>query len=197
MGILIEDGKGSGKIAEVNEFNQLSVVAESVPAEGYQAEKGNAFIIHAECHTAASASGGFIHITNNEVDNPIHITRIYIDPHTITPTNLICTQLFEAVAVGGTDVSSTAIVQKNKGSANIYDLTVLASDSGADLTYTGGEQYHAFPIKTMTGIQRNMNETNIIPAGKSVMFGWKTVDGSNAVDGEIVSFSINVVKRLS
>ena len=93
----IQDGTGNGFWAQVNQRNQLSVVSESVPAEGYQAELGFAFIIHAECQTAAAASGGFLQITNNEVENPIHITRIYIDGHTITPTDLIITQVFDAV----------------------------------------------------------------------------------------------------
>ena len=38
-----------------------------------------------------------------------------------------------------------------------------------------------------------MNNTNIIPSGKSITFGWKTRGGGNATDGEIVSLSVNFI----
>lgn len=191
----ITDGTGTGYKGKVNQYNQFEVISESVPSEGKQAESGKAFIVHAECHTAAAASGGFMAITNNSSDYDLEITRIYIDPHTITPTDLVCTQVYDPTVASGTDVSSTAIAQKNRGSALSMDATVTISDGSADMTYTGGTQYHAFPIKTMTSSQRNMQLTNIIPRNKTILFGWKTVAGGNATDGEIVSFSVNLVRR--
>lgn len=191
----ITDGTGNNYAGKVNKFNQFEVVSESIPSEGAQAERGNAFIIHAECHTAAAASGALMSITNNSSEFDVEITRIYIDPHTITPTDLILTQVFDATLSNGTDVSSTAIVQKNRGSAATFDLTIKISDASSDLTYTGGTQYHAFPAKTMTSTQRNMQLTNVIPRNKSVTWGWKTRSGGNATDGEIVSLSVNIVRR--
>lgn len=191
----IEDGKGSGYRAEVTSMNQLVVQAESIPSEGFQAQQGKSFIIHAECHTAAAASGAFLQITNNDSAYDMEITRIYIDAHTITPSDLICVQVFDATESGGT-TNTTAVVQKDRNTADTFDLTVKQSDGAADLTYTGGTQYHAFPINSMSGSQRNMNGTNRIPANSSVLFGWKTRGGGNATDGEIVSFSVNVIKRV-
>lgn len=191
----ITDGTGAGYKGKVNEFNQVEVYSESVPSEGIQAERGNAFIIHAECHTAAAASGALMSITNNSSEYNLEVTRIYIDPHTITPSDLIITQVFDATLASGTDVSTTAVVQKNRGSAASFDLEVKCSDASADLTYTGGTQYHAFPVKTMTSSQRNMQLTNVLPRNKSITFGWKTRGGGNATDGEIVSLSVNVVRR--
>jgi len=190
----IVDGTGNGNRAEVNEFNQISCISESLSSEGINARRGGAFIIHAKCHTSAASSGAFINIVNNTQGYDMEISRIYIDPHTITPTNLIITQVMGATISNGTDVSSTAVIQKNGGEADVFDLGVTISDSASDMTYTGGIEYHSFPIKTMTSTQRNMSQTNIIPKGKSILFGWETVDGSNATDGEIVSFSINIVK---
>lgn len=192
---IIEDGTGSSSKAKVTAMNQLVVQSESIPSEGFQAQQGKAFIIHAECHTSASASGAFLQIKNNDTAYDLEVTRIYIDPHTITPTDLICTQVFDVTESNGTDVSSTAIVQKDRNTAEGFDLTIKISDSSSDLTYTGGTQYHAFPVKDMSPLQRNMNSTNRLPSGKSITWGWKTRDGSNAIDGEIVSFSVNVIKR--
>lgn len=195
MTIRIKDGTGKGYDAAVTSLNQLFTYSESIPSEGYQARLGNAFIIHAECHTAAAATGALLAITNNDQNYELEVTRIYIDPHTITPTDLILTQVFEPTLASGTDVSSTAIVQKNRGVADTFDLTVKISDSSADLTYTGGTQYHAFPAKTMTSTQRNMQLTNIIRKNQTILWGWKTRGGGNATDGEIVSLSIDVVRR--
>jgi len=192
--IEIIDGNGGGKRASVNRYNELLVQAESIPSEASQAERGNSFIIHAECHLSASTSGGLMTFTNNDVNNDIEITRIYIDTHVITPVDLIITQVFDATISNGTDVSSTAVVQKNRGKSNLLDSTVTISDASSDMTYTGGTQYHAFPVKSMTGVQRNMNGTNIIPAGKSITFGFKSAGG--ATDGEIISLSVNTIKRL-
>ena len=192
----IVDGTGSGNSAQVNSLNQVSVQAESISSEGFQARNGNGFIIHYECETAAAPSGGFMHILNNSSIYALEVTRIYIDPHTITPSDLIVTQVFDPTIIGGSDVSSTAIVQKNRSRSDSFDLTIKVSEGGSDMTYTGGTQYHAFPVKTMSPIQRNMNNTNILTGGKSILFGWKTRSGGNATDGDVVSFSVNIVRRL-
>ena len=191
----ITDGTGSGYKGKVNQFNQFEVISESVTSEGVQARRGNSFIIHGECHLAAAASGGLISIENNDSDNDLEITRIYIDAHTLTPTDLVVTQVFDATLANGTDVSSSNVIQKNRGLSESFDLTVKLSDASSDLTYSGGTQYHAYPVTTMSSQQRNMNNTNILSRGKSVVFGWKTVAGGNATNGEIISMSINVVKR--
>jgi hypothetical protein len=193
----IASGTGKNYLAEVNEFNQLEVLSESIPSEGVQSQRGNGFIIHAECQTASASSGALMSITNNDSNYNLEITRIYIDPHVITPSDLIVTQVFDAILSGGTDVSSSAVVQKNRGSAQSFDLSVLISDSSSNLTYSGGDQYHSFPVTSMSEIQRNIRYTNILPRGKSVTFGWKTSGGGNATDGEIVSLSVNVVRRPS
>ena len=193
---IIEDGKGKGYKAEVTTNNQLVVQSESIPSEAFQAQNGKAFIIHAECHTAVAASGGLMTILNNDTAYDLEITRIYIDACTLTPSDMIVTQVFDADISNGTDASLTAIVQKNRNTAENFDLTVTVSDASSDMTYTGGTKYHRFAMSSMSSQQRDMRGTNIIPATKSVTFGWLTASGGNATDGEIISLSVNVIKRL-
>jgi hypothetical protein len=195
MSTRIEDGTGSGNFASVTSLKQLSVQSESVPSEGYQAQLNRSFIVHAECHTAAAASGGLMIITNNDQDYDLEISRIYIDACVLTPADLIVTQEFDATGASGTDVSSTAVIQKNKNSNATFNLTVKVSDSSADLTLSGGTQYHRFAMPTKTSQQRDMKGTNIIPSNSSIAWGWKTAGGGSATDGEIVSLSVNVIKR--
>jgi hypothetical protein len=194
MFTILKDGEGSGRSAGVTSSGKLKTYSTTEPVEQSLAEDGLSFIIHAECHTAASTGGGLLHITNNDNDYDMIITRIFIDGHTITPTDLICMQIFDANISAGTDVTSTAIVNKNRGNTGLFDLTVKVSDGSSDITYTGGTKYHSFPIKTMTSNFRDMAGTNIIPAGKSVLWAFKRVGGGSATDGEIISFSVNVIK---
>ena len=192
--MILDDGTGGGSKAKVDSDNRLLVYSKSEPVEAVSAKTGDSFIIHAECHTAASAGGGLLYVLNNSVDYNMEITRIFIDGHTITPTDLICMQIFDATITAGTTVTSTAIINKNRASSNIFDLTVKQSDGSSDITYTGGTKYHSYPIKTMTSNFRDMAGTNIIPAGKSILFAFKRVSGGNATDGEIISISMNIVK---
>jgi hypothetical protein len=192
--MILDDGTGSGNKAKVDDDKRLLVYAKTEPVEAVASEEGNSFIIHAECHTAASAGGGLLYVMNNETDYDLDITRIFIDGHTITPTDLICMQIFDATISNGTDVSSTAIINKNRGSANSFNLTVKISDGSSDMTYTGGTKYHSYPIKTMVSNFRDMAGTNIIPRNKSILFAFKRVSGGNATDGEIISISMNIVR---
>ena len=192
---ILEDGKGSGYKAQVTELNQLVVQAESIPSEGYKAQLERSYIIHAECHLAAASSGGLLHITNNDTANDLEVTRIYIDACVLTPSDIIVTQNFDATATNGTDVSSTAVVQKNRNTQASFDLTVKVSDASSDLTLSDGTQYHRFAMSSKQSQQRNMNGTNIIPANSSISWGWLTAGGGNATDGEIISLSVNVIKR--
>ena len=135
-------------------------------------------------------------ILNNDTAYDYEITRIYVDAGSLTPTDLILTQVFDATISNGTDVSSTAIIQKNRNTAETFDLAVTISDGSSDMTYSGGDQCHAYAVPSLSSQQRHMNNTNIVPASKSVTFGWKTSAGGDATDGEIVSLSVNVIKRL-
>jgi len=196
MAETIIDGQGKGYLAGVSSENRLLSDSKSRPSEEVEAQNSRAFILHGECHTAAAASGGLLYFTNTSSVNDVVVTRIYIDPCTITPTDLIITQVrTPATTANGTDISSTGIVQKNYGTANSTIGTLVISDSSSDMTYTGGSQYHAFPAKTMTSLTRDMKGTNVITPNTTILLGWKTASGSNATDGEIVSLSINCFTR--
>lgn len=194
MFTIIKDGEGSGRSAGVTSSGKLKTYSTVEPVEQSEAEEGNSFIIHAECHTAAATNGGLLYIYNNDTSYDMVITRIFIDAHTITPTDLICMQIFDTTIANGTDVSSSAIVNKNRGNSNTFDLTIKQSDGSSDMTYSGGTKYHSFPIKTMTSNFRDIAGTNIIQAGRSVLFGFKRAGGGSATDAEIISFSVNVIK---
>jgi len=197
MGRIIGGSGGSVKEAIVDNDGQLLVSAKShAVEEWYSEEKGFGFIIHARCHTAAASSGSLLMIQNDETTKRIHITREYIDPMTLTPTDLIITQVKNPTTItGGTDIStstSVGIIQKNFTSGVVLNATIKQSDGSSDMTFTGGKQYHAFPVSSRTPIQRNMNGTNILGKNDVLMFGWETEGGGNATNAEIISLSINI-----
>ena len=193
MEIIIKDGAGTGRSAKVNERNRLHTSSISYPAEAAEGILGNSFIFHFECNLAAEVSGGLMAI-KYKGDKLLSFTRLYFDSHTLSKTIIIKQIKNPATLAGGTDQSESGIIQKNYqvGGDLLAELTV--SDAISDLTYTGGETYHAFPIKTESSVPRNMNGTNILGRNDIILFGWETADGAIAVDGEIISLSINCVE---
>ena len=192
----LRDGTGSGKLAQVTDENRLAVDSKSRPSEEVEAVLSQAFILHGECHLAAAASGGLMYFTNTDVTKEVVITRIYIDVHTLTPTDLIVTQVRKPLTlVSGTDISTTGIVQKNFGTANTEIGALVISDGSANMTYTGGDKYHAFPVQTMQQYTRDMKGTNVIAPNTTILWGWKTRAGGNATDAEIISLSVNCFTR--
>ncbi len=192
---MIKDGTGQGYLAAVTAENRLATESKSRPSEEVESDAGFSYILHGECHTATAASGGLMYFTNTSTTREVVITRLYFDPHTITPTDLIITQVRKPTVSNGTDISLTGIVQKNFGLAHAAIGKLVISDGSSNMTYTSGDQYHSFGVKTMTSVQRDMKGTNIISPNTTILWGWKTVSGGNATNGEIVALSINCFTR--
>jgi len=197
MSTTIKDGTGTGNQVEVNTNNQLSTVSESLAKEEAETVKGETFVFHGRCHTAAATSGGLLTIENTSTDKDIVITRMYIDAFILTPLDLVITQIFGAASSGGTDISSTGIIQKNRGSALTLDAKLTISDAASDITLTGGTEYHSWIMTSGESILRDMVGTNLIPPGKFLSFGYERAGGGSASDGEIISFSINCYRGVN
>ena len=193
----IRDGGGTGSVARVDSSNRLHTESKSRQSEEVEAQDAKAFILHGECHLAAAVSGGLLYFTNTSSNKEVVITRIYIDPQVITPTDLIITQVRKPTTTsGGTDISSTGKIQKNFGASTDLEGVLVISDGSSDMTYTGGERYHSIPIKSMTSTPpRHMRGTNVIAPNTTILWGWKTVAAGNATDGEIISLSVNCFTR--
>ena len=191
MSDVIKDGTGTNNLAKVDSNNRLTTLAVTVEAEQNAAHVGRAFILHARTHTSVASSGGLLYFKNTSDDREFHVTRIYIDAHALS-ASLIITQFINPTAVSGTDVSSTGIVQKNFSSTVSADGQLIISDASADLTFTGGTEYHAFNIDSKDSRVRDMRLSNVIGPGDTFGLGFETYTG-NAVDAEIISFSINLV----
>ena len=188
--------KGSITGMFVDENGRAHTLATTKDFEESAAEDGDSFILHAECHLAAATSGGLLYFTNTSPDKEYHIGRIYIDPQTITPADLLVTQVFDpATKTGGTNISETGIINKNTGRSTTLTATLRTSDASSDITFTGGTQYHAFPITSRLSVFRDMKGTNIIFPGKTILWGWRREGGGGATDAEKISLSINLYQE--
>jgi hypothetical protein len=188
---MIRDGTGSGLLAKVEAGNRLKVASKTSFAEEIAAQNDRAFIFHGRCHLSANSSGAFMAIKNTSADVKIAITRIYIDSHSLSD-NLIVEQIKNPTITGGTDISSTGIINKNFASSREMTALLTISDINSDMTFTGGNPYHAFSVESLKQYPRDMKGTNLLGQNDTLVFGWETVDGGNAIDGEVVSFSVNV-----
>ncbi len=196
MGFIIEDGTGAGFSAKVDSNSRLYTDAVARVVEEDSATKGEAFIFHGECSLSAAPSGGLMAITNDSTTHNIVITRIYIDAHTLDVPVILAQVKRPTTFTGGTDISATGIINKLFDSGKTSSATLIISDSASDMVYTGGEKYHAPFIESRSSHQRDMAGTNIVTPGTTLLFGWKTEDGANAVDGNIVSLSVNMHREL-
>jgi len=194
MGFIIEDGKGKGYAAEVDDKNKLVVSATTYEAEESAAFDGNSFILHGQCHLAAAASGAFMYFKNTSTNYNYYISRVYIDAQNLT-TNVYVTQQKEPTPTNGTDVSSTGIVQKNFGSGATLTGTLKISDGSSDMTLASGTTYHSFTVQSQQSYLRDMKGTNVITPNTAIGWGWTTVGGGNATNAEIVSFSVNIYRK--
>ncbi len=191
---MIKDGGGRAFLAKVSSQQRLLVESKSRSSEEVEAQNGQSFVLHGECHLAAAASGGLMSLANSETLFNVFITRIHIDVHTLTPVDLVVTQVKNPTISNGTDISTTGIVNKNYASGVVLAGTLTISDGSSNMTYTGGSQYHAFPVQTMQQYIRDMQGTNIVNPDTIILWGWKTRSGSNATDAEIISLSVNCVR---
>ena len=194
--MIIEDGTGTGNSAKIDINNRLYTNSRSESSEEVEADRGNALIVHYVTETKALAVNGLIYILNQDNTADLKITRMYFDPETLTDTDLIIKQSFAPTTVSGQDVSLTANIQKNRGSAETMDLQILVSNSVGGLTFADGEEYHSFPINSRQSTQRFMNGTNILPRNKSVIFSLEREGGGVITAGQKISFSINYKKEL-
>ena len=190
----IQDGAGGGFKAQVDTNHRLHVSSESFVIEEVRAIEEQAYILHGECHTAAAASGGLMYFKNTSTTYNVYITRIYIDPHTLSDTYTI-QQIFDTARTSGTDIGATGKVNKHRASGNVLEGDLYISDASNDMTFSGGTQYHSYPVTSRTSVQRHMNGTNVITPGKSIAFQWTAVDGTGT-DAEVISLSVNLYRTL-
>lgn len=196
------EGTQGGQVNEVIVDTKGRILVRSLSefAEEEAARNGEAIIVHGECHLAASPSGALLALTNNSATKNIVLTRLFLDSGTLTTGIRVLLVKNPATTSGGTDISSTiglaGVVNKNYGSGKTLDATAKMSDGSSDLTYTlgtnVGSQYHSIVLPSQTAKERDLKGTNIITKGKTLLLGWKTLNGGNATDGEIVAVSLNL-----
>ncbi|MEE8382220.1 MAG: hypothetical protein V3R78_10160 [Thermodesulfobacteriota bacterium] len=180
----------NGNVARVDDDNRLHTNSKSFFAEEVASQNGRAFIWHSECHLAAATSGGLLAFTSTDQTDITAISRIYIDAHSLTD-DIIVYQVKNPTLIGGTDIGANGIVNKNFTQGRTMAGNLVTSDGSADLTYTGGTNYHSFIISSKEKVIRDMRGTNILGNGDVILWGWATLDGGNAVDGEKIALSVN------
>jgi hypothetical protein len=194
MGFQIDDGSGEGNSAKVDKNKRIHTASVVMRAEETEAANGEAFIFHGECHLAAASSGGLMVITNDSTTHDVVFTRIFIDPQTLVIPIILTQVKRPATVTGGTDISATGIINKLYDSGKTSSCTLKISDASSDITFTGGEQYHAPFIRSQISLERDVEGTNILTPGTTIVFGWKTESG-NATDADIIGLSVNMYRR--
>lgn len=189
MSQVIKSGS-SGNILIINNEGQLLGRVRSASSEEHRSDGGQSFILSAECHLSASINGGLMAFKNTDPSDHVHITRLYFDSLTAND-DIIIYQVKNPTISNGTNVSTTNIINKNFENNRTLSGVLTVSDASSDLTYTGGSKYHSFVLEAKKSRMRDMMGTNVLGNNNMVLFGWATLDGANAVDGDKISISLN------
>ena len=172
MGLLIEDGKGTGKTAQVDSENRLSTLAVATTMEQHTNHKeGQAYTaMFSVTPTGAGDCFGYI---KNESDTDMLITALMMR---CASDEIIQLKLGDSgTPTGGTDIT---LVNRNAGSG--FSATVDAQQ-GVDITGLSGGAVvaGAFIDGATNSLKVDIKSALIIPKNKVVTF--YVVTGTAAV----------------
>lgn len=161
----IEDGKGSGRLAEVNSDNKLetSSISRSEQAEAAINEKS--FLIGSSVVVLTTASeSGILYVKNNE-ESDLIITGVNITSGDMSGSSA---KVFLVKAyLNGTGLSagtSVAALNTNFGSSNVLNADITAGQEGAIVT--DGVAAGVFYIQNNQFV--NIETSWVLPKGKTI-----------------------------
>jgi len=137
--MLLEDGKGRGFSAEVDEKQRLSTLAVTVGAELYSADSGNAYNINTG-NITMSASGTLLYLKNTG-DADIVISTLIVGLGSGTVSDLAEITVIRNPTGGDLITDATPVpmnVNRNFGSSNSLSSNVYKGKSGGIVT--GGDE---------------------------------------------------------
>lgn len=184
----IVDGTGSGRRMKVGKDNRAFVNSVSHTAEEVHTFEGGSFLIHAECHMAATPSGGLLAFKYTG-DKRIDIVSLFLDSLVLTKEMKIVVVKNPIIASGTVDVAN--VIQRSGFRTAELDQEVTISDGSADLTFTGGEELISFGIQTLESKDRSPKGAFMMKKNDIFLVGWEAFTG-NGIDGELISISLGV-----
>ena len=184
----IEDGTGTGRKAKVDIKHRLHVNSVSHSGEEVHTFEGTSYIIHAECHMAATPGGGLLAFKYIG-EKKINVLTLSVDALVLTEAAKISV-VKNPVIASGTLVTGKAI-QRNGSSNNELASEITISDGSSDLTLTGGEVLTSLAIQSLQSKDRSPRGAFIMQKNDIFLVGWDAFTG-NGIDGEIISLTIGI-----
>lgn len=124
MGLTLEDGKGMGNIAEVDNNNRLQVFAVTQTEGTNAAEDGDSYSWANATYDYAAADTILL-VRNDSSTYDLHIDKIYISGDTATAVTVHCPTA--AFTIAGTAVTGTNM---NRKSGRVAPATAKANETG-------------------------------------------------------------------
>ena len=184
----IVDGTGSGRRMKVGKGNRAFVNSVSHTAEEVHTFEGGSFLIHAECHMAATTDGGLLSFKYTG-EKRINIVSLFLDSLILTKDMKIVVVKNPTIASGTVDVAN--IIQRNGFRTAELNQQVTISDGSADLTFTGGEELISFGIQSLQSKDRSPKGAFMMKKNDILLIGWEAFTG-NGIDGELISIALGI-----
>lgn len=147
MGLTVEDGKGTGYLAEVNKFNELLVSSNSKPLQHVVSQRdGNAYQVIGDFASINNSTHTILNLKNDSETKNIVITYIRLQTidlagGTAPPSALNYWQIGKGrtVSSGGTAVTP---VNVNFTSGNTSSVTATDNNPTMSGTFTEIDRYY-------------------------------------------------------
>jgi len=150
MGLVIEDGKGSGKKVGVNDENQMTVASTSQSELEHESEENGAGYNWSSDITDVAAGGGTVLLVKNTSDTPLHIEcvkiangvlaseyTVHLPTTEVTVTGVTVTGTNLNTASSNVAEASAASKETNNSQGNVISTVWLAADSNVSVETPG------------------------------------------------------------
>ena len=173
----IEDGKGSGKLAEVDKRNRLQVGSVSNTAGQKAAENGDFYQIGAPLITLTTDSESAVLYLKNDGDSDIKITDVIIFCDTTTGGSGMVELRLYRQPTGISSSTPTVPLNTNFGSANALEATAEFGAEGSAVsggtfvanTLVRSEERSQFPLSWILPRGTAIAITAVPPTGNTSM----------------------------
>ena len=186
--MFIDDGKGSGYLAQVDDENHLHTSSSTESMIAHRSHyDSSAFGLTTTMLTLTTTGGRMLYIKNISSSKDFYITDVWFSWNggTTNHNTVMYGEMYFGDAVPTTNIVTSAAGVLNRGSNNSADLTVIYWDETGDGMTGGGGGTGAFYWCASQGHDR-------VPVQGAIILGSNTSVGMNLKGEEVGEASINM-----
>lgn len=180
MGIFIEDGRGTGKIAGVDENNRLDTAAIMTPLRSAKSLEGEFGICGTPPLTVTTTGGSILYIKNND-SRPMKIASMYFfnDGGSTNYNRPIWVTIYYGYGEPTANMTQGAPANLNKASAKSADVdTYYWDEVGNGMTMGGAPSGALYGVSAPYVYELQFEGSNILGQNDTIVIGARGIETS-------------------